>query len=96
MIFLGQSDYAVVSVGLVDSEGILNHAPYFIQTYYSSRKEFNVCHFVTTAHSKDDYWTEERASKLTLTFKDFLAYLTQREVILSTSKCSRVNDKQKG
>ena len=60
MSSLDQSDYAVVSVGLVDSEGIVNQAPNFILAYYRSRKEFNVCHFVTTAHSKDEYRTEEK------------------------------------
>ena len=50
----------------------------------------------TTAHSKDAYWTEARTSKLTLTSKDFLAYLTQREMILRTSKCFGIYDKQEG
>ena len=96
MSSLGQSDYAVVSVGLVDSEGIVNQAPNFIIAYYSSRKEFNVCHFVTTALSKEEYLTEERTSKLTLTFNDFLAYLNMRRMILSTSKCFGIYDKQDG
>ena len=96
MSSLGQSDYAVVSVGLVDSEGIVNQAPNFIIAYYSSRKEFNVCHFVTTALSKEEYLTEERTSKLTLTFNDFLAYLNMRRMILSTSKCFGIYDKQEG
>ena len=96
MSSLGQSDYAVVSVGLVDSEGIVNQAPNFIIAYYSSRKEFNVCHFVTTAPCNDEYLTEEQTSKLTLTFNDFLAYLNMRGMILSTSKCFGIYDKQEG